>query len=189
MMKRETKQQLTLTTILLHWLVGIMMILLLVIGLYMGETKTFALYPWHKSFGVLLFAFALLRIIWRIKQGWPPAVGDYAQWEKLLAKSVHYLLLMGTVLMPLSGFVMSAMGGHGVALFGLDLVAANPDPANPGKVLPLNGSLAHLGHEIHELGGSVLIAAVVLHVVGAYKHHFVDKDATMKRILGGKGEV
>jgi cytochrome b561 len=184
-MEADSKQ-LTGTTILLHWLVGIMMIVLLATGVYMEETKAFALYPWHKSFGVLIFVFAVIRVLWRIKEGWPPAVGDYAQWEKVLAKIVHYLLIIGTVLMPISGFMMSAMGGYGVAFFGLELVAANPDPADPTKMIPLNEAMAQIGHLMHGLGGNVLIAAVVLHIVGAYKHHFVDKDMTMKRILGAK---
>ena len=88
--------------------------------------------------------------------------------------------------MPLSGFVMSATGGYGVSVFGLELVAFNPSPSNPMEALPINESLAFIGHIMHSFGGQVLILAVLLHIAGALKHHFVDKDGTLQRMLGNK---
>lgn len=183
-MKLDTPSKLSPNTLLLHWIVAIMMIVLLGSGIYMEENEAFALYPWHKSFGVLITAFVMLRVLWRIKNGWPTPVSDYSSIEKLLSKVVHYLLIIGTVLMPISGFMMSAMGGHGVDFFGLELVARNPDPANPKEVIALNGTLAGIGHRMHGLGGNLIIAGVALHIVGALKHHMIDKDGTLRRMLG-----
>ena len=132
-MKLDTQSKLSSNTVTLHWIVAIMMIGLLSTGLYMESTETFGLYPWHKSFGVLIILFVVLRILWRIKNGWPTPIRDYRKVEKILSKVVHYLLIIGTLLMPLSGFMMSSMGGHGVAFFGLELFARNPDPMNPQK--------------------------------------------------------
>lgn len=183
-MKNDTRQKLSHNTVALHWIVGLLMIGLIATGVYMEENSVYALYPWHKSFGVLIMAFVLMRVLWRMKNGWPAPVRDYSTLEKQLSKVVHWLLIIGTVLMPLSGFMMSAMGGHGVALFGLELVAHNPDPANPQEVIPLNGALAGAAHTLHGLGGNMLIAAVALHVLGALKHHTLDKDGTLRRMLG-----
>lgn len=183
-MKLDTREKLSSTTVALHWVVGLMMIVLLATGVYMEQTEAYGLYPWHKSFGVVIGLFVVLRVLWRIKNGWPQHVGDYTSIEKLLSKVVHYVLIVGTILMPISGFMMSAMGGHGVELFGLELVAHNPDPADPMEVIPLNATLAGLGHSVHFYAGYAVIAAVVLHVVGAYKHHLVDKDGTLRRMLG-----
>ena len=183
-MKLDTPSKLSSNTVLLHWIVAIMMIVLLGSGIYMEENEAFALYPWHKSFGVLIAAFVILRVLWRIKNGWPTPVSDYSSTEKLLSKVIHYLLIIGTVLMPISGFMMSAMGGHGVDFFGLELVAHNPDPANPKEVIALNGTLAGIGHKMHGLGGNLIIAGVVLHIIGALKHHIIDKDGTLRRMLG-----
>ena len=185
-MQLDTQSKLSSKTVFLHWVVGVMIIGLLATGIYMEENEVYALYPWHKSFGVLIVLFVIARIAWRIKNGWPAAAGDYTRLEKVLSKLVHYLLIIGTVLLPMSGFMMSAMGGHGVAVFGLELVAANPDPNNPQEMIPLNGSLAGFAHGMHGLGGNILIAAIVLHVVGALKHHIVDKDGTLKRMLGSE---
>lgn len=185
-MKLDTQAKLSLYTVTLHWVVGIMMIGLLGTGLYMEQNEVFALYPWHKSFGVLIALFVVLRVAWRVRNRWPSPVSDYTRVEKLLSKTVHWLLLIGTVLMPISGFMMSAMGGHGVDFFGLELVARNPDPTNPQEVVALNGNLAQIGHTVHFLAGYALIAGVVLHVIGALKHHVMDQDGTLRRMLGAE---
>jgi cytochrome b561 len=185
-MKLDSHPKLSTTTLFLHWVVGITMIGLLASGIYMAENEVFALYPWHKSFGVLIATFVVLRVLWRIKNGWPTHVSDYSSIEKLLSRIVHYLLIIGTVLMPISGFMMSATGGHGVDFFGLELFARNPDPADPKEVIALNGTLAGTAHGIHEFSGIAILVAVILHVVGALKHHVMDKDGTLRRMLGAE---
>lgn len=86
--------------------------------------------------------------------------------------------------MPISGMMMSGFGGHGIFIFGFELVAMNPVPANPNEVIATNAQLAGIGHEMHGFIGEVLIFAIVLHVVGAVKHHVIDKDNTLRRMLG-----
>ena len=183
-MSQDTSSKLSTRTLLLHWVVGIMMLVLLTTGIYMEQNAAYALYPWHKSFGVLIIIFVALRIVWRFKNGWPPPIRDYVPWEKMLSKIVHYVLIIGTVIMPISGFMMSALGGHGVALFGLELVARNPDPINPQEVIPLYAPLANIAHTLHGVAGYSLVVAVLLHLAGALKHHVVDKDGTLRRMLG-----
>lgn len=183
-MKRDTATILSNTTVRLHWLVAIMMIGLLATGIYMEEQEVYALYPWHKSLGVLILLLVIPRIIWRILNGWPQAQGKYSSIETLLAKLVHWLLILGTILMPISGVMMSGFGGHGVFVFGIELMAMNPDPTNPTEALAVNELLAGLGHEMHGFGGDVLIVAIALHAVGAMKHHIIDKDNTLRRMLG-----
>jgi len=188
-MKLDTPSQLSHTTVVLHWIVGLTVIALLAVGIYMAETDSGFLYPWHKSFGFTIFFVVLIRIAWRVKNGWPVPVGQYLRIERLLARTVQWILLLGTVLMPISGFLMSALGGHGVEVFGFEVVARNPDPQNPGKILPINGALASFCHSVHELLGYTLIAALALHVTGALKHHLIDKDGTLRRMLGARAEI
>lgn len=185
-MKLDTHSKLSPNTLILHWVVAVIMITLLATGIYMEENEFYPLYPWHKSFGVLITLFVALRVFWRIKNGWLSPVGDYSNIEKLLSKAVHYILIIGTVLMPISGFLMSAMGGHGVDFFGVELVARNPDPANPKEVIALNGSLAGTAHSMHKFAGILILFSVVLHVFGALKHHIIDKDGTLRRIFGSE---
>lgn len=185
-MKLDTHSKLSRTTLVLHWIVGIMMIGLLASGIYMEEFEVFALYPWHKSFGVLIVTFVLLRVLWRIKNGWPSHVSNYSNIDKLLARVVHYVLITGTVLMPISGFMMSVMGGHGVDFFGLEMIARNPDPVNPQEVIALNGTMAGIGHNVHFYAGMAILVGVFLHVAGALKHHVIDKDGTLLRMMSAR---
>lgn len=185
-MSSNTSHSLDRQTVILHWLVGLAMLMLLGTGVYMTENEVYALYDLHKSVGTLIFLLAAWRVLWRIRNGWPAAVGEDSAFQHLIARVVHYVLLTGTLLMPISGFMMSVMGGHDVAIFGLELVGENLDPNNPDEVLALNAALAGIAEGLHHYLGYMVIAAVVLHVVGALKHHILDKDATLTRMLGGK---
>jgi len=183
-MKVDAQSQLSSTTRMLHWIVGVMMICMLSVGVYMEKTETLSLYPWHKSFGILIVVFVVSRIVWRIKEGWPTPVRDYTSFEKVLSKVVQYLLIIGTLVMPISGLLMSAMGGHGVVFFGIELFARNPDPLNPMEVIAINGSVAKAAHVTHSWAGDAIIVALLLHICGALKHHVIDKDGTLRRMLG-----
>lgn len=180
----DTESKLSSLTVALHWIVGLMMIGLLAVGIYMESYEVYALYDIHKSLGVLILLVVIPRIVHRIRNGWPTPAGDYTAIEHLLSKIVHYLLILGTVLLPISGMLMSGMGGHGISVFGLELLAESLDPANPDEVVPINEFLAGLGHSLHGWGGDILLVAIALHVIGALKHHIIDKDGTLRRMLG-----
>lgn len=181
---RDTRERLTPLTVSLHWIVGLTIVGMIAVGLYMSENEVFSLYPLHKSTGILIFAVVLVRVVWRLINGWPEPVSLYRAWEQRLAKVVHWTLLLASVLLPVSGMLMSGAGGHGLDLYGLQLLAANPDPANPGQVIAHNETIAGLGHEAHELLAWLIIAAIVLHIAGALKHHLLDRDGTLRRMLG-----
>ena len=177
----DVQHQLSTTTKLLHGIIGFSIICLLIVGIYMSENEVFALYPIHKAFGAIIFVLALIRVVWRIKKGWPSVIGDASLWQQRIARLVHWLLISLTVLYPLSGLMMSIAGGHGLSIFGLEIVAATYDAS--GDAIPKNKALAGIGHEFHENMVIILISAIVLHVVGALKHHVIDKDNTLKRMF------
>jgi len=157
---------------------------MLTTGLYMVELEgSSELYLWHKAIGVVIAFPILVRIIWRIHVGFPTPVSPQATWAEYAAKSTHLVLLIGTFLMPLSGFLLSALGGYGVYLWGGELVARRGDPLDLEKVIPINGTISSLGHSLHHWIGYAILAALFLHVIGALKHHFIDKDRTLTRML------
>lgn len=180
----DTKNNLSLTTRSLHWLIAICFIALTAVGIYMANTEAWALYPLHKSFGVILFVVILLRVGWRVKQGWPTPVGQYQKIELVLAKVTHWILLLGTIAMPISGMLYSGMSGHGFGIFGWTILKGNYDPANPEQVIPHSELLSAISEQAHEIIGYTLAVAIVLHVAGACKHHFLDRDRTLLRMLG-----
>jgi cytochrome b561 len=176
----QKNHEITKSTVVLHAVIGIGFIALLAFGWYMtGLPKSdfkFELYAWHKSFGVILLLLALIKFGLFFKQGLIKPISTLARWESILSHSVKMLLLLWCVVMPISGICMSVGGGHGVSLFGLELIA---------KVdkIPWLGSL---GGAIHNYSLYPLIALILLHTAGAFKHELIDKDGTLKRILGMK---
>lgn len=172
-------------TKIMHSVVGITMILLIAVGIYMEETEAFFLFPIHKSIGVIVFFFAVYRIFVRIKEGWPEPIGTSSTIQLVLAKIVHWGLIIMSILYPVSGMMMSGGGGHGVPIFGFELIASNIDPVT-GKAVAINEGISSLGHTLHESLTFVLIAFIILHAVGALKHHFIDKDQTIKRMFSFK---
>jgi cytochrome b561 len=183
---QDTANKLSKTSIFLHWLVGITIIGLLALGLYMEQNEAYELYDIHKSIGVLIFSFILARLAWRIKQGWLKPVREYSKVEQTLSALVHYILLIGSVLIPLTGLMMSIGGGHGLDIFAFNLIPENHSLENPTETLPLNETISSLGAGLHSIISYLLIVALILHIAGALKHHFMDNDATLRRMLGKK---
>ena len=181
---KDTLNKLSMPTIALHWLIGIAIIFMMPVAIYMADNEVFWLYPIHKSVGLVLFVFIVARVVWRVKNGWPEAVSEYQKWEQNLSKVVHWVLIIGTVLFPLSGMMMSGAGGYGIHLFGLELLAMNPDPNDANAVIALNEVAAGIGHETHEITAWAMFVAIILHVAGALKHHIMDKDQTLNRMKG-----
>ncbi len=171
-------------SIRLHWLIAIAIISLFAVGKYMSLNDAWSLYPIHKAMGMLVLLLVLPRVVLRVFEGWPTPVAAAPPLQERLAKLVHWALIIATMAMPLSGMMMSGAGGHGLYLFGLELLAANPDPDNAMKMIPLNEALAGAGAIGHDIWSKVLLVAFVLHLAGALKHHFVDKDSTLSRMLG-----
>ncbi|MAR93233.1 MAG: cytochrome b [Pseudomonadota bacterium] len=184
----QDSTRLSRPTVVMHWIVALTVLGLLAVGFIMHEFKLYSLYGLHKSTGIAIFVVIVLRVLWRIKEGWPAPASRYQRYEQLLSRAVHYVLLIATVLMPFSGILMSLGAGAGLPFYGLDIVARNPDPANPGKLIPLSEPMAKAGAWLHGLLAWVLVVAITLHVAGALKHHLVDKDGTLRRMLGARIE-
>lgn len=179
----DQRTSLSKTTITLHWLVGLSIISLLGVGWYMSEFEAYSLYPIHKSIGILIILLVIPRVIWRLKQGFPVPAQQPNPLEHLIAKLVHWTLLISTLLFPISGMMMSGGGGYGLSIFGWEVLAANYDPVTKSAV-PLSEAAAGLGHEMHGILMWVVLIALVLHIGGALKHHIIDKDGTLSRMFG-----
>jgi cytochrome b561 len=180
----DTKNHLSPITIGLHWVIAITIVGLIGLGLFMTNLELYDYYDTHKSIGILISIVIVLRVIWRIKQGWPEPVSEYEKHEVIMAKIVHWILIISTVLMPVSGMLYSGASGHGFGVFGFEILRENPDPIKPGEVIPLSEFWSNVGQTCHDYIGYLLILAIVLHVVGALKHHLIDKDLTLLRMLG-----
>ncbi|MFZ6657667.1 cytochrome b [Undibacterium sp. TJN19] len=177
-------EKLSTVTISLHWIIAVIIMGLCATGLYMSRAEAWNLYPIHKSIGVAVFFIALLRVIWRMTSGWPKAVADYSAFERLAAKIIKWVLMIASIALPVTGMLFSGAGGHGFGVFGLVIVPAQHMPGNPAEVMAYSEFWANLGEILHHASAYVLIATILAHMAGALKHHFVDRDTTLKRMLG-----
>lgn len=163
-----------------HWALALVVLGMLPLGFYMVALDPapfkLALYGWHKSFGTLVLFLVVPRLIWRFAYGTPEHIATHARWERGVAHAAHGLLYLGMIGMPLSGWLMSSAGGFPHSFFGL---FAMPDLTGKNK------ALFDLMRETHEISAFVLLAAVGLHGAGAFKHHVIDRDETLRRMLPG----
>ena len=174
----DSENQYGLISILNHWSGAVLVILMLGIGLYFHEMpKGDALTYWkglHISLGVLFFPFLLFRVIWHFPGKTPDPI-EQARYLQIAAKAVHHLLLAGIIIMIFSGPLMIWSKGYPVRLF--DILSI---PGPFGEIEPLHETL----EVIHKVTSRVLLVLITLHFIAALKHVFIDRDSTLKRILG-----
>ncbi|PCJ97871.1 MAG: hypothetical protein COA45_09295 [Zetaproteobacteria bacterium] len=172
---------------IIHWVTALLILGLLFLGFYMtslsfSEDKL-ALYGWHKSFGLLVLALTSVRVLWHVTKHKPKPLETHKKWERVIARSAHIFLYFALFIMPLSGWIMSSAGDFAVKFFGLNV----PD------LVQKNESLFQNSRQVHEIIAFILLLIVGLHMAGALKHHFIDRDIILRRIttanLGGVGGV
>lgn len=170
--------------IALHWVLALALALMFGVGLYMADLPfsplRLKLYNWHKWAGVVILALSLLRLLWRFTHR-PPALPPKVEaampsWQAQAYHATHGLLYALFFLVPLIGWAYSSAAGFSIVLFG---VLPLPDFVQPDK------ALAELIKPWHEVSAFALAALAALHVAAALKHHWVDRDGLLQRMLPG----
>jgi len=188
----------TKTAVVLHWLIAICIFGMFALGWFMSELPkeapkqmAYDLFDWgiytinlaeeasprtfyfnlHKSIGITILALIAFRLFWRITHKAPAILTSYKAWERKLATGVHHLLYLLMVALPATGLIMAIASKYGVKWFGLELIGGLD-----------NKDLRDIFKEAHEIIGVIILLVLVLHIVGALKHHFIDKDDTVKRM-------
>jgi len=162
----------------LHWLIVLLILNQWVIAaradaLPMGPAK-FQAIAWHKSFGMTILALAIIRLVWRWLNPVPTLEGLARPWERMLASFSHLLLYGLIFAMPLSGWLMSSARNFPVSWFG---ILQFPDLVAPDK------NLYERMHDLHGLLFASLVVVALLHIAGALKHQFIDKNEVLRRML------
>ncbi|MCJ8169599.1 cytochrome b [Atopomonas sediminilitoris] len=171
-------------SITLHWLVALVVIGMFAWGLWMMDLGYYD--PWrkdapelHKSVGICLLVLMLLRLSWRLLSPQPKPLAGHSALVRVAAKAGHGALYLVLFALMASGYLISTADGRAIEVFGVFSVPALISG------LPEQEDIAGWVHELLAWG---LIGLVVLHAAAALKHHFIDRDATLRRMLGGRGE-
>jgi cytochrome b561 len=162
--------------VIAHWLT----LALLVAAWFLGEDlaestddskATVFGYLMHMLAGGTVLLLTATRLIFRGKDGTPPVLGQ-ALMDKV-AKGTHHVLYTLLFVLPVSGVITVITSD---ALKGL--------LAGDASLLPKKDGYEHVfAHEVHEVLVTALIVVVVLHILGAIKHQFIDKDGLMERMM------
>lgn len=163
---------------ILHWTIAVLVIVdwrLAEAAEHAPREQHFAVLQPHFAVGMLILLLTIVRLVWRWTHKHPPLSSDLARWERWLAKATHfifYALLLG---LPLMAWIGTSMWNQPTDFFGWFTIPNLPFAENRGT-----------GHELQELHGTlgtIMLYLIVLHVLGALKHHFWDKDGNLYRML------
>lgn len=166
----------------LHWAIALLILGLLAFGKFMtglaeDDPLRFVLTQWHKTFGITVLLLAGIRLVWRLTHSAPALPADDPAWQKAAAHVTHVLLYVLMFAIPLTGWAMVSASTLNVDTLLFDVI---PWPHLP---LPTSEALEHRFHELHHLGGNVLIVLFLLHAGAAIKHRVIDKDGVLARML------
>ena len=162
----------------LHWVMAGLFVAVLPLAWVMVNMPHTApsrewMYTLHKSVGLTILVLAAGRLAWRARHPAPPLTSG-ARWEQVSARVSHWLLYLIMLGMPVSGYLVSAAGGHAVSYFDLFTL--------PG--LPENKTLQTAADWMHVSTGQWLVyALVVLHVAATAWHVAVRRDNVLGRML------
>ena len=169
----------TLVAISLHWLLALAIVGTFAVGFYMSDLpfspQRLKLFNWHKWAGVTILALSALRLLWRLMHR-PPADAPMPAWQQLAAHLTHRLLYLLFFAVPLVGWAYSSAAGFPVVLFGV-----LPLPS----FVPADKALAELIKPWHGYLAYAMAALVLMHIAGALKHQFVERDGLISRMWPG----
>ena len=167
----------TRTAVSLHWMIAGLIGVALVMGWVMTgmgiSPLKLKVYNWHKWVGITVLWLAALRILWRTTHA-PPDMVPMPAWQRIAAHSLHGVLYLLMLALPFSGWIYS--NAAGVPIVYLRLLPL------PNLVMK-DKALADSWRDVHETLGWLLVAVLVVHLLAALKHHFIDEDDTLHRML------
>ena len=175
---KPAMQRYTGVAIALHWLIAVAILGTFLLAQYMTNLQLspakLKLYSYHKWIGVTIFLLVLMRIAWRLAHRPPLPPASMPAWQHSAASIAHFFLYALTLAIPVSGWLMSSASGFQVVYLGVipipDLMAKSKDAAQELK-------------QLHEALNWLMVVVVAMHVAAALKHHLIDRDDVMRRML------
>jgi cytochrome b561 len=165
----------TRTARILHWTMALAIIPLLIFGQQtMGNHQLHLLPTIHTSAGFVILVLLVVRLWWRWRNPSPETLVK-SGWEKTASKLAHGLLYAAMLFIPLTGWlaytehVRRSLGVRPASLFGFKI--------------PLLPDFGINWHFIHNWGGKITLALIAVHIAAALKHHFYNRDNTLRRML------
>lgn len=177
-MREKAGSRFGVISIINHWSVALVFISTLGLGFYLdflGSGRGLR-GPWmgvHQATGALFLILALWRLGWRLVQGFPQDAAPMPAWQRFAAKLVHWVLLFAIIAMPVSGILLTLFSERSINAFGLFTLPAQPE----------NELISRIAYAVHESLAYIVSGAILMHVGAVLKHHVLDKDDTLRRMI------
>lgn len=176
---KNDQQHYGLIAIAFHWLIAIGTFALFGLGLWMVELGYYDTW-YHKApeihggAGMLLFILLLMRIVWKQCNIRPESLDNHKQWQKISANVAHHSLNGLLLVITISGYLIVTAKGDALNVFNLFSVPAT-----------LSGFVnqADFAGDCHLVAAWFLMVLAIIHALASLKHHFIDKNNTLKRML------
>jgi cytochrome b561 len=178
MLKNTTRQYGAIAKVF-HWLTAVVVVFQCALGIWMVELDYYdAWYTQaphiHKSIGILFALMLMIRLTWRFYSPAPLPLSHHSRLEKSAARATHWLIYATLWVIIVSGYLISSADGRAIEVFSWFEVLSF------GELIDQQEDIAG---DIHEWIAYALIVLVSLHALAALKHHFIDKDNTLKRMF------
>jgi cytochrome b561 len=174
----STPARYTNTAIALHWLTFALIASGFGLAVYMTglqlSPRKLEYFSWHKWIGVTVFMLVVARLAWRLVHPAPALPAMMPAWQQRAAVLVHAALYALMLVIPLTGWLYSSASGIPTVYLGLLQL---PDLLEKDKALAAQLKLVHVTLNY------TMLTLVVVHAAAALKHHFVDRDGVLKRML------
>ena len=165
----------TATARVLHWGLAVLLAGMVALGWSMMSIEEQPNSRWyfglHKFIGITILALVLLRLLWRITHRPRDLPSWLPSWQSMLASTVQSLLYVVMFMLPLTGFTGALLSKDEVSFFSVELPHPAPNHALSERIFAAHGVIVW-----------ILIGLVSIHVAGALKHFWIDRDGVFQRM-------
>jgi cytochrome b561 len=165
----------------LHWVIALLAFSQLAMGKFfeVEADESGSLFDWHTAFGLSVLALMVVRLGWRVTHTVPAQPRNTPGWQQVAARATHIAFYGLLIALPITGWLMTSVEGDAVSFFGWFTVPSLPVPGGEASEDFLE--------ETHELLGNVLLVLAGIHVLAGLKHHYIDRDDVLRRMMPGSG--
>ncbi|CDL85050.1 cytochrome b [Xenorhabdus szentirmaii] len=182
MLLKNTSTEFGHISILIHWLVALAVYGMFGLGLWMVTLGYYDTWyhrapELHKSIGCLLFIIMVIRVVWRLISPPPKPLASHSYFIRIMSRLMQFTLYIVLFGILCSGYLISTAEGQPIYVFGWVEIPA---------IFTGQGMQADMAGIIHLYLAWIVVVLSLLHGLASLKHHFIDHDSTLKRILGFK---
>lgn len=174
----EPRNRYSSVSLILHWIIALAVVVQVALIVAHEATEgplSREFVQMHKAVGLTILVLTLGRIGWRLANPLIALPAEMPKWERLLSRTTQLLFYVVLLVMPLSGWLASSAGGRAISWFGLF----------QWPLLPIGGGREAAGRfmDVHEAAAILLFLLIFLHVAGALKHQFINRDNVLHRMI------